>query len=233
MEVFLRLSVRFFALMMVCTVFVFSSRAWARDSSIPTSRYLDGRAAALGNAFIPLGDDGAAGLFYNPAILARLKRIHFETTNIQIQMNDHFVSMLGTDFTKVVTLPSYKNVLSEDDNLGRFPSFNFGILPNLFYRGIAAGVYLSNSYQARVQAGWLRYRAKFHLIPAAGIGLRLANGIIRIGYSFQLVSEASGDVRQGEDEKIGGYTENLYQGMAISHTVWICTDVSTEIFASV
>jgi hypothetical protein len=193
--------------------------AWARDSTIPDSRYLDGRAAALGHAFLPLGDDGAAGLFYNPAILAKLKRIHFETTNVQLQANDHYVNMLGTDSLKIVSLPSNRIVLAEEDNLGRFPHMSFGVLPNLFYRGIAAGIFLSNSYQSRILAGYLRYRAKFTLIPAAGVGLRLANGIIRLGYSFQIVSESSGDVTKGIDESVDGYTDFLNQGMAFSHTV--------------
>ena len=52
---------------------------WASEAnSVPGSRYMSGRAAAMGDAFLPLADDGASAVFYNPSAIARLKDPRFE-----------------------------------------------------------------------------------------------------------------------------------------------------------
>ena len=67
------------------------------------------------------------------------------------------------------------------------------------------------------QDGKIRYRSRYEFIPAAGLGLRMASGIIRIGYVFQWVNMLQGDLTVPETSKPMGYNVGVFQGSAMSH----------------
>lgn len=64
----------------------------------------------------------------------------------------------------------------------------------------------------------IRYRTLYQIVPAAGFGIRLAEGIIRLGYSLQWVNASVADVTANEDE-VSSYNEGLQRGAGISHNV--------------
>jgi hypothetical protein len=199
---------------------VWCGPSWAgARNSIPGSRYLSARAAALADAFVPLADDGASGLFYNPAALSSLKRLGGEVLNITFESNNDYVSGFAPlDFFKVTSLPSYAPTLGA----GQFPGVGYSILPNFYANGFAFGALLQTRVSARNDGGQVSYRSSYRFIPSIGTGIKLANGIFRIGYSFQFVSKAEGEVTNVPISSSPlGYNQQLSQGSAISHNVGV------------
>src|SRR4051794_19780929 len=89
--------------------------ASAREDLVPGSRYTSGRGAAMSDAFLPLGDDGASGLFYNPAILPRLKKPQFEAINMSMYANTDYMSIINySSFFKVQGLEGFAPALQKD-----------------------------------------------------------------------------------------------------------------------
>ena len=112
--------------------------ASARNDRVPGSRYTSGRAAALGDAFLPLADDGAGGLFYNPAAIAKIRDTQFEPLNFQIQPNMGFLGNIGLQSLKFPSLGGFAPVLNS--NPGTTQGAGFSVLPNVYSRGFAFGM---------------------------------------------------------------------------------------------
>lgn len=199
--------------------FCLSTNAFARMDLVPGSRYTSGRAAALGDAYIPLADDGASGLFYNPAAIGRLQNTHFEPLNMSVMLNGGFLR--GTsilNFFKATSLSSMASALqnSPGTTMGGGVSF----FPNFFLRGFSFGILTQIQYLAKNDGyGFIRYRSLYQFIPTAGGSLRLAKGIVRLGYSLQYINQSSGAVAVPEDFSPLGYNQFLSEGAALSHTV--------------
>ncbi len=191
--------------------------ASARLDKIPGSRYISGRGAALGDAFISLVDDGAGGLFYNPAALGLIKKTHFEPLNMQLQMNQHYMGQIGLNFFSAFSLPSYSPTLQA--NPGTTPGVGWTFVPNFFVRGIAFGVLSQMKVSATYVDGNIHYKSLYQVIPAIGGAVRLAQGIVRLGYSIQWVMQADGDITTPADDPDLGYSYGLKHGSAFSHTV--------------
>ncbi|MBI3535627.1 MAG: hypothetical protein HY072_09125 [Deltaproteobacteria bacterium] len=194
--------------------------AIARQDLVPGSRYTSARGAAIGDALIPLADDGASGLFYNPAGLAKIRHFQMELFNFQIQANADYLKILDRNFYKVFSLKNYASrVMSKE---GSFPGLGAGLFPNFGARGFAFGIMFSDEFAA-TNAGNdnIRYRTRSLLIPTFGAGFRLAGGVIRIGYSFQWVNQAVGDITVPVSTDPLGYTEGLAEGSALSHNLGV------------
>ncbi len=193
--------------------------ALARNDKIPGSRYVSGRGAALGDAFITLADDAPSSLFYNPAGLARLKKPRLEVINVAAEGTQSFFSTFKlTKVTKVVSLTGYKSTILAN------PAKEIGVsgqlLPTFSFRSFGIGVLYNNSIWAKYRKddGVIEYRTLYQIIPTIGFGLRLAQGIIRLGYSLQWVNQASGTVQVSDDATGLSYKNALAEGTALSHT---------------
>jgi hypothetical protein len=191
--------------------------AWARFDAVPGSRYTSGRAAALGDAFLPLADDGASALFYNPAALGKLRTTQFEPINMTLQANSDYLGMIDRNFFKLPSLSGYAPTISGAEPA--FPGFSAGLFPNGFTRGFGFGLLMQTDNQAQAQGANIRYRSKYQFIPTFGGALRLASGIVRLGYSLQWVNQASGDLTVPLSSSPLGYNQGLAEGSALSHTL--------------
>ena len=204
-----------------CAVFSIPTLADTAGNSIPGSRYSSGRAEALGDAFLPLADDGASALFYNPAAIARFKEFRFEPMNVDFQMNQAFLGDLGKNSIKSPSLESYKSELNATPDQRQSESFQ--LAPNLYFKGFAAGLLISDRTSGRYNSGpnTYSYTNQFYLIPAAGFGLPLAHGIVRVGYVAQYVQKSvtPGSVTVPASQANLGYDQGLQQGTAISHNL--------------
>lgn len=191
------------------------AHAW--ESLIPGSRYISARAAALGGAFLPLGDDGASALFYNPAVVGKIRGLQAEPMNIAMTGNGGLVDHLGLNSYKVYSLGSYQPELtaSPDTYQGLAGQFT----PTFYGKNFALGMLLSDDFGAMSDVdGNIHYRTRFQFIPAAAVGVRLAGGIVRLGYSFQYVSKAEGDISVPAGSELG-FNQGLNQGSGMSHMV--------------
>jgi hypothetical protein len=171
----------------------------------------------MGDAFIPLADDGATALFYNPAGFGKIRKPSFEPFNFQMQPNSQFVENVGLDIYKFSSLSSYAPTLS--GNPGSFPGFSTMLLPNFSFRGFGFGMLMGARVAAVSDGTNVRYRSKYQVIPAVGGGLRLASGVLRVGYSLQWVNQASGERTVPLSSSPLGYNQGLAQGSALSHNV--------------
>lgn len=197
--------------------------AWARMNIVPGSRYTSGRGAAMGDAFIPIADDGAGALFYQPAAIGKVRGPQAEPFNFSFYGNDQFGSLVGiktaTNIYKVTSLSSFLPTLQQ--NPGKFASIGASVAPMFYMRQIAFGVLMQNQMGAQVnQDGTVHYKSLYQAIPTFGTALRLASGIVRLGYSLQWVNQASGDFNNiPATTDPMGYNQRLAQGTAISHNL--------------
>jgi hypothetical protein len=201
---------------LVFAAFPVSALATGGDR-IPGSRFVSARGAALGDAYIGLADGVGESLFYNPAGLARIRGPLFEPINAQLGGNDKFVEHSGTDIYKFNSLSGYKANLEK--NPGTNPGAGFALLPALGFSGFGVGALYQERLMAETNGTTIRYRSVYQFVPAAGMGLRLASGVLRVGYSIQWVNQASGDVTVNNTSSNLSYKDGLGQGQGYSHTL--------------
>ncbi len=206
------------AVAVVATATATAAQAGARNS-IPGSRYLAARAAGMADAYLPIADDAASALFYNPAALSSLKSLGAELMNVTFETNNDYVSGFSlTEFYKATSLSSYAPGLSS----GAYPGVGMSILPTVYARGFAFGALLQSRLSATGDGTNVSYRSSYRFVPTIGTGLRLANGLFRIGYSLQIVNKAEGEI---EDIPLSssplGYNQQLNQGTAVSHNLGV------------
>lgn len=186
---------------------------WAREDTVPGSRYTSARGAAMGDAFIPLGDDGASALFYNPAGWGKLTRTQAEPLNLSMYLNTGFTEMISAKSLYATSLSGYYDHLQ--NHRGIYSSKGFSLLPAYSMAGFGFGLLMQAHLGAIANTdGSVRYRSNYQMIPAIGGGVRLVGGIIRLGYSLQWVNQASGNVTTNNPV---GFNQGLVQGSAISH----------------
>ena len=198
---------------------VFGQPGLAREDVVPGSRYTSARAAAMGDAYLPLGDDGASGLFYNPASLGRIRGAQVEPLNLSMYANSAYASMMGgLDFYKFPSLSQYASTLQKHP--GDYAGAGFGLFSGGYMRGFAVGALLQSHLAARANAdGSISYRSLYQFVPTIGTGWRLGGGVVRIGYSLQWVNQASGSLTVPSGTEPLGYNQAISQGSALSHNI--------------
>ncbi len=169
----------------------------------------------MGDTFLPFAEDPLGGLFVNPAGIAKIRETTFEALNLGLQMNNDYISAAGINFFKFTSLSSFKQTLLERPN--SFSSGQTAIGTGFGFRGFSAGLLFQTRLAATSDGSQIRYKSKYQLIPAAGFGLPLASGVVRLGYSLQWVNQASGDITVPVDSEPLGYNQRLGQGSAFSH----------------
>jgi hypothetical protein len=191
--------------------------AYARGDRVPGSRYTSARGAALGDAYLPLADDGASGLFYNPAGLNRIRHTTFEPLNLGLESNTDFINNLDLNFFKATSLESYASTLA--DHPGSFPGIGISLFPNFSTRHFSFGVLMQSHLAATSDGTTIRYRSQYQFIPTLGTGLSLASGVVKVGYSLQWVNQAVGDITIPANTSPLGYNQGLASGAAASHNL--------------
>ncbi|MFL5812776.1 MAG: hypothetical protein ACJ763_04310 [Bdellovibrionia bacterium] len=200
--------------------------AEARDDVVPGSRYMPAAAQAMGDAYLPVADDPASALFYNPAGLGLIRGVHADLMNLQLYGNSNYfsgVDLSHTDFVKVTSLNSYSAALQRSPN--NWQGVGYSLVPAFYVKGIAFGLLIQEQVRARYNTSGsnpaIDYKSNYQIIPAMGGALRLAEGIVRIGYSLQWVNQASGEVDGSSPTGSLGYNQGLQKGSALSHTLGI------------
>lgn len=193
-----------------------AAEGWATMSSIPGSRFTSARAAALGNAFLPLAERGGEALFYNPAAIGKLQGVHFDPFDFQLMTNNDLIGNYGIDAYKITDLGQFKTPMAFYP--GTMGGAGYAALPNFFFRGFSLGLLYQAESAAQLNGSNVRYRSQYLFVPAAGFAVRLARGIVRIGYSLQYVSKAQGDVTTTY-ANASSFKAGIAEGGALSHNL--------------
>ncbi len=208
----------------------FESKGEAREDIIPGSRYTSAAGAAMGDAYLPMGDSVADGLFYNPANLARIRRTEVELLNFTGYLNTPFLTTASSNFYQATSLSSYASTLQRSPGQnsglggqllvsGGFPGFGFGILGLSQLAGMATST------------GKITYRSLYQIVPSIGSGFRLFDGVLRLGYSLQWVNQAVGTKTVNVTSTIG-YDQGLAQGAGFSHNFGIAVTAPIQTLPS-
>lgn len=173
----------------------------------------------MGDAFNPLANDPASGLFYNPAGIGAIRKFTLEPLNFALGPNHDLIQV--TDFTDGTMIRSsnlgfLKGKLREKP--GAFPGAMVQLLPAVGFRGFAAGFIYKRSLMASFQNEQIRYRTIYYVGPAVGFGARLFSGIIKVGYSLHVLSKSEADNTVGYLEN-PGFTVNNKEGSGLSHNL--------------
>ncbi|MFZ9595626.1 MAG: hypothetical protein ACO3A2_06055 [Bdellovibrionia bacterium] len=190
--------------------------AHGRDDVIPGSRYVSARGDALGDALIAVGDDLASGLFYNPAQLSRIRLFEYELLNWSGTVNLNLLKTfnLGTPEAGFPgsLLPSISTLTDQYVGGGGSAFMGVGM------RGLALGVLVDTQFASRLNSDQtVSYRSRYQLIPAMGWGFQLFRGILRVGYSLQVVGVAQNSgTTQGTTSF--SYLDGALQGTTLSST---------------
>ena len=190
--------------------------SWARTDTVPGSRYTSARAAAMGEAYLPIADDGMAALFYNPAQIAGLRKASFEPFNAQGQFGHGFFETAGLNALGVLDLNSYKTTLAA--NPQKLGGIGYALAPSFSMPWFSVGLLYEAQLRGYVTGGNIRVRSNYQLIPAIGVGIPLARGIVRLGYSLQWVMKATGDQTLALAAATA-WNSGLNQGTGFSHTL--------------
>lgn len=200
-------------LLMACA-FLVAGHAWALPYDYPGVRYVSPLGQSLGGITLALSDETGNSLFNNPAGLARNTRFRAEYLNLNLDINDgiagNFLSGFGA-----TSLGGFTPTLNKNPNViygvggGNLSAFSWG--------GFAFGVLVQERNRAYSDGTQVYYQTMSQIIPVVGYGLSLARGVVRLGYSFQLVNEASG-IAQSTSDSSAGYLKGISSGMGLSHT---------------
>jgi hypothetical protein len=186
---------------------------------VPGSRYRNARSTALGEVYQPLADDAASALFYNPAAFGKLVGARFEPVNLVFEGNSEFLGGMGTHSPGIFGLDGYKQHLLE--NPYRFESVSAQWFTGFAARGFGFGVLgraeMGGKYEP--ESGVIRYRSAYQLIPAVGGGVRLASGILRLGYSLQWVNRSGADTSTPSSGSGLSYIRGGTGGSGVSGTL--------------
>lgn len=204
----------------ICLIFIQCwgvQAAFAWEDLIPGSRYTSAAAEAMGNAYLSLGNDGASALFYNPADVGKLRNVQAEPVNVALTTTGGFTDNLGLSSYQTYSLSANQPQLQAAPN--SFQGMAGQMVPTFYGKGFALGILVSDDFGATSDAlGNIRYRTLYQFIPAAAFGVRLAGGVVRLGYSIQWVNEAVGDETVPSGTSPLGYNQNLLQGSGFSST---------------
>lgn len=189
-------------------------QASAIPYSYPGIRYVSPYSQSLGGVTLPLSNETGNSLFNNPAGLAKNTKFRAEYLNLQFDVNSGVAGDM-TQATKMFNLGSLTGALNSDINY--LYSGGIGNLTALSWGGFAVGLLLQDRVRAYSDGTNVHYETNSLAVPALGYGFSLARGVVRLGYSLQLVNLASGTTQSVSDSS-AGFLSGLSEGKGLSHT---------------
>lgn len=149
----------------------------------------NGRALAIGNAFICKVDDSSS-VFYNPAGLGTVRWTHFHLTNIHLETNKGLldagaggnVTQISKDATKGFSTDGSRQLLLQ--HRGKMTHNRFNIMPNFTARYISFGYLYSNQKRATIgehEDALFEFAEREDKGPYLALNISLFGGVIKFG----------------------------------------------------
>ncbi len=190
--------------------------AHAQTDAYPGARYLSPYSASLGGTTLGLSHEIGNSLFNNPAALSRNTQFKAEFLNLDLDANSGTLSGLGMSSLKMSSLGGLTTSLNENPN--KVYSTGFSNLTAVSWGGLGVGILYQNRTRAYSDGTTVHYQTLHNMIPTVGYGIALARGVVRLGYSFQYVNEASG-VASANSDSSASFTDGISQGHGYSQNL--------------
>ena len=188
--------------------------AVARPYADPAIRYENAESEALGGVTLPITTEIGNDLMNNPAALARNTKFKVEAINLNIEGNDTLLSTMGTNSLNMTGLGGMTGTLNQ--NPGVVAGGSFSNLSTVSWGGLGIGLLYSKSGRAVSDGTTVHYETVNQFVPTVGYGLRLARGVVRIGYSLQYVNESAGTASAPSNSS-AAFSSGVAQGHGLSH----------------
>jgi hypothetical protein len=185
----------------------------ANPYSYPGIRYVSPYSESLGGVTLPIANELGNALFNNPAALARNTMFKAEYLNLNIDLNST-VAGSPTAATAMFGLGGLTTSLNANTN--QVYSGGFGNLTAVAWGGLGVGLLIQDRVRAYSDGTNVHYETISQTIPAVGYGFALARGVVRLGYSLQLVNLATG-LSQSVSDSSASFMSGLSEGKALSH----------------
>ncbi len=189
-------------------------QASAIPYSYPGIRYVSPYSHSMGGVTLPLTNETGNSLFNNPAGLAKNTKFRAEYLNLQFDVNSGVAGDM-TQATKMFNLGTLTDVLNSDINY--LYSGGIGNLTAVSWGGFAVGLLIQDRVRAYSDGTNVHYETNSLAVPALGYGFSLARGVVRLGYSLQLVNLASGTTQSTADSG-ARFLSGLSEGRGLAHT---------------
>lgn len=187
-------------------------------ADVADSRYVPARALSAGGAGIPLVDDGAGALFYQPAMLSKGRRVNIEPLNLQIYGDSGFFGTANQSSLNAMSIEKIAGNLRSNPNTR--VGFGGAILPSISLPFLSFGILAQTKLLAYADdQSVIHSKSLYQLVPAIGTGVSLGHGILKLGYSLQYVNQASGEKTIPAGTSAGGFNQGIAEGHAFSHNV--------------
>lgn len=180
-----------FAILCLFSTFVsaqVSELGFNEDASYPEFA-VNGRALAMGNAYIAKVDD-ASSVFYNPAGLGTVRYSHLHLSNFHIELNKGWMDITGkgnitdnfSNFMDGFSLEGQRKLLLENRN--KTTHTRFGIMPNFTTRYLSFGYMISKRTKARLHTDYgddFEYADRTDHGPYVAANISFMGGIFKVG----------------------------------------------------
>lgn len=193
----------------------FVTNAQARPYYYPAVRYMNLGSAALGGVTVSISDEIGNSLFNNPAALARNTKFKAEYLNLNVDANSNLLGNLGLNTLNATSLGGLSTQLNADQN--KVYQAGYGGLTALSWGGFAVGALFQRQVSAFSDGTNIEYNGNSQVVPAAGYGIALARGVVRLGYSMQYINQAYGSAITPSTNSAASALSGLSEGRGLSH----------------
>jgi hypothetical protein len=174
-------------------ILLFLSPALAQADLANNEWYSTTRALSMGNVGLASAEDSATAMFYNPAALARTKKVTAELFSPQIDVGTG-VFTLGrgaADLSKHGSLRKVRPLVEARSNRASY--LGGSLYPSISAQNFNFGVLLRGEGLSFYDGKQLVYRSRHVLIPTLGISIGSLAGRFRLGLAARVIQITEND----------------------------------------
>lgn len=167
------------------------------------------RAQSMGNTGVASASDAVSAMFYNPAALARSKKVSAEFFSPQVEIS---TGALGrTD--RHVSLEKAKAELQKKP--AKTSSVGGSLYPNIHAQNFNFGVLMSGQGSSYLDGNTLHYRSRYLVMPTLGISIGLLGGRWKLGFAARAIQLTANDRSAPVTQAGTGYTIDADEGFGV------------------